>query len=213
MRINRTLATSSAVLVAMGIATGTANAEPVQPPSPDDTTISVDILPGVHYTSDVTDRSVVLNSGFGALTTKGDQFQVVDARGDLVAGTPLTVQGDVATAVAPFLPLNNVDASADFNGALGVAATQFGLATGVGAMVGGLVGLGVGCVAGGLTGGFVALPTGPIAAPAALFGCILGGSTGAGLGAVVGGALVGIPVGIASAVQMYNTLHAAGDVG
>ena len=39
----------------------------------------------------------------------------------------------------------------------------------------------------------------------------MGIATVGGAGAIVGGALVGIPVGIASAVQMYNTLHAKGE--
>ena len=65
--------------------------------------------------------------------------------------------------------------------------------------------MGLGCVGGALTGGFVALPTGPIAVPAATFGCILGAGLGAGIGGVTGAALLGIPVGVPSAVQMYNT--------
>ncbi|WP_227981119.1 hypothetical protein [Nocardia spumae] len=123
-----------------------------------------------------------------------------------------TTQAVDAPVDEPSQQAHNVDASADFTGALGVAATQFGLATGVGTLAGGVIGMGVGCVAGALTGGFVAIPTGPIAAPAAALGCVMGASVGAGLGGVTGAAVLGIPVGIASAVQMYNTLHAAGDI-
>ncbi|MFE3028617.1 hypothetical protein ACFXG3_31245, partial [Nocardia tengchongensis] len=155
-------------------------------------------------------------------TVRDGQFQLLDSRGALLAGTPLrdSRQADElsdatvaftptgSNVTAPTTPLHDVDATADFNGALGLAATQFGLATGVGTLAGGIVGAGVGCAAGALTGGFVALPTGPIAVPAAAFGCIVGASVGIGIGSLAGAAVVGIPVGIASAVQMYNTLNA-----
>ncbi|MFE3026521.1 hypothetical protein [Nocardia tengchongensis] len=119
----------------------------------------------------------------------------------------------VATGpAAPTLPLQNVDATADFNGALGVVATQFGLATGVGTLAGGIIGAGLGCAGGALTGGFAAIPTGPIAVPAAALGCVVGASVGIALGSVAGAALLGIPVGIASGVQMYNSLHDQGSI-
>lgn len=118
----------------------------------------------------------------------------------------------ITDAPAALSPIRPIDADADFNAALGQAAIQFGLATGVGTLAGGVVGMGLGCVGGALTGGFVAIPTGPIAAPAAALGCIMGASLGAGIGGVTGAALLGIPVGVASAVQMYNSLHAAGDI-
>ncbi len=72
--------------------------------------------------------------------------------------------------------------------------------------------MGVGCLGGEVTAGFAALPTGPIAVPAAAFGCLLGAGLGAGIGSVTGAALLGIPVGIASAVQMYDSMHAAGHI-
>lgn len=245
-RIAATIGSAAAVAAFTG---GTAHAAPAEPAP-----IHVDIAPAVAYTGSVVDSSVVVNTPFGSLTTRGGDFQVVDSRGSLVAGTPLTTSknpadwpvaartdpthvanapapqhraelaGADASAAAPELAaapeptpvaepvVHDVDASADFNGALGVAATQFGLATGVGTLAGGVVGLGVGCLAGALTGGFVAIPTGPIAAPAAALGCVMGAGIGAGIGGVTGAALLGIPVGIASAAQMYNSLHAAGDI-
>ncbi|WP_433560444.1 hypothetical protein ACQP1O_22350 [Nocardia sp. CA-151230] len=114
-------------------------------------------------------------------------------------------QAAPTTADTP-APLQNVDAAADFDNGLAKVATQFGLAAGVGTMGGGLVGMGIGCVAGALTGGFVALPTGPIALPAAVFGCLVGASVGAGIGGALGGAMLGIPVGLSSGSAMYNTI-------
>ncbi|WP_330255729.1 hypothetical protein OG874_14870 [Nocardia sp. NBC_00565] len=231
----RAIATTAMTAIAVAITAGTAAAAPApeavasgpaQAANPD--TLSVDILPGVRYISVLSDNSVVLDSPIGSLTTRGDQFQVKDADGATLAGSPFAVAPEAThaagsgpqqaavleteQAVRPVeAPLQDVDAQADFNGALGVVATQFGLAVGVGGMVGGVTGLALGCPIGAVTGGLVALPTGPIALPAAAFGCLIGASVLGGLGAVAGGAIVGIPVGIASAVQMYNTLHAAGD--
>ncbi len=235
------VATPLLAVAAVGIAAGTANAETVPTtPAAVPTSISTDVLPGVKYTADVSDSSTVINTPFGSVTTRGGTFEVLDTSKHLVAGTPLTsdpntaawpnaakVAGGVATAPsapvikaaaaipglpdAPGLPLHNVDAQADFNSALSVAATQFGLATGVGTLTGGVVGAGLGCVGGAATGGFVAIPTGPIAPAAAVLGCILGASVGVTLGGLAGAALIGVPVGIASAAQMYNTLHAQGE--
>ncbi|NEW45693.1 hypothetical protein GV794_07055 [Nocardia cyriacigeorgica] len=234
-------ATSMAVL-----SSGTAHAGPAEPVRPSNS-IDVTIAPGIHYTGNTADNSVVVSTVFGSLTTKGSEFRVLDVQGNVVAGQPPTRAVDTAQspiAAAPDIAVaattagsdsnpraglgasDNIEASAPtaesatqqiggseaYYAALGIAATQFGLATGVGSVAGGVIGLGVGCVAGALTGGFVALPTGPVAAPAAAFGCIIGASLGAGIGAVVGGAALGIPVGVASAVEMYNTLHAAGEI-
>ncbi|OXR41217.1 hypothetical protein B7C42_06615 [Nocardia cerradoensis] len=222
------MATVALATGAVAFASATARAAEPEAAVPGEV-IQVGIAPGIQYTGNIVDNSAVVNTPFGSLTTRNGAFEVRDGQGGFVAGTPLTTppdsdanssrETDPAGMVTPGTDSNpgtvvthpaleNVDATADFNGALAVAATQFGLAVGVGTLAGGVVGLGVGCLAGAATGGFVALPTGPIAAPAALFGCIVGASVGAGIGGVTGAALLGIPVGIASAVQMYNTLQA-----
>ncbi|MBO0855752.1 MAG: hypothetical protein J2P18_18530, partial [Nocardia sp.] len=91
-----------------------------------------------------------------------------------------------------------------FNSALSVAATQFGLATGIGTIVGGIGGAVVGCAFGATIGAAVLpmffLATGPV-------GCLVGTGLGATVGPVIGASALGIPVGIASAVQMANTLN------
>lgn len=235
MKNTRLAASTAAAAVAVVMACGSAHAAPDDPVVPDDS-IHADIVPGVGYNGSVADNSVVVTTPFGSLTTRGTEFQVLDPNGDLVSGTPLTYQRDVeqwpdaarpqdvgATPTGPRRVddasgdaleqlTHDVDASADFSGALALAATQFGLAVGVGTVTGGVIGMGLGCVGGALTGGFVAIPTGPIAPGAAILGCIMGGSIGAGIGGVTGAALLGIPVGIASAVQMYDSMHAAGHI-
>lgn len=240
-RIAASIASGTAVV---GLACGTAHASSDQPDAlraaEPGTSLHTDLAPGVDYTGNAGDSSVFVTTPFGSPTTRGTQFQVLDQRGDIVAGQPLT-QGtdptqwpmaarpqqsgtasypapqantgtDQGVASATSTPNRQIDAGADFNAALGQAAVQFGLATGVGTLAGGVVGMGLGCVGGALTGGFLAIPTGPIAAPAAALGCVMGASLGAGIGGVTGAALLGIPVGVAGAVQMYNSLHAAGDI-
>ncbi|MEC3920677.1 hypothetical protein [Nocardia sp. CDC160] len=113
---------------------------------------------------------------------------------------------------APELIDDTHDPQTDFNNAIGVAANQVGLAATAGSIAGTVIGAAIGCPIGALTAGFTALPTGPIAVPAAALGCVAGAGIGVGLGAAIGTAVVAGPVGIASAVQAYNTLHAAGDI-
>ncbi|MGF6884120.1 hypothetical protein ABIA39_003639 [Nocardia sp. GAS34] len=226
-----TLATTAAV----ALATGTASAATPGAAAPvvDPHALSLAIAPGVQYNSNTADASTALNTPFGKLTTQGGQIQVADAAGKTVYGqqsfaaTPKAALPAAEAASAPVDPITThpadaaikpVDApaphdpTADFNSALGVAATQFGLATGVGGMVGGVGGALIGCPVGALTGGALTAVT-VIGTPLGIVGgCLLGASTIGGVGAIVGGATLGTVVGIASGVQMYNTLHAQGDV-
>jgi hypothetical protein len=163
---------------------------------------------------------------------------VQDNQGRTVYGQPFaaapkaatTQQTDPATQSAPttagvrpvstVLTAQQVDApaphdpSADFETALGVAGTNLGVATGVGGMVGGATGAVIGCPVGVVTGGTLTgvVSAGTLTPVGAVGGCVAGASIVGSVGAIAGGALVGIPVGIASGVQMYNTLHAQGDV-
>lgn len=230
-KLNRAISTAALAATAVAIAAGTANAATAATPAPkspvvvDSTTTSTDIMPGVHYTGDTTDRSVAITTPVGSLTAQGNQFQVSDNKGNAVLGRPFAVAPKAVTTVAPTSAqvaaahqVNSIDApksidkSADFNSALGVAATNFGLATGVGGMVGGVAGLALGCPVGAVTGGLTFAPT-VVAAPlGAIAGCLAGAAIGGTLGPIIGGAALGVPVGIASGAQMYNTLHAQGDV-
>ena len=63
----RAVATAALASTAVAIAAGTATAAPAAPqpsaPAANFNTLSTDILPGVHYTSNMTDRSVVITTG------------------------------------------------------------------------------------------------------------------------------------------------------
>ncbi|MET8650831.1 MULTISPECIES: hypothetical protein [Nocardia] len=230
MKLKKFAATSALVIAAVGVTSATAYAAPAPAPAPG-STIQTDVLPGIHYTANIVDNSVVLKTDAGSLTTQGSQFQVLDGQGNLVAGMPLTYLKDgmewpIAAQVdgntATFTPSTDVaDArpatmlqpvaaqdigGADFNTSLSVAATQFGLATGIGTLVGSLVGGVLGCVAGAVIGAPLVVPT-FFAGPLGL--CVAGAGVGIALGAAAGMIVLGVPVGIASAIQFYNAVYGA----
>ncbi|QIS15657.1 hypothetical protein [Nocardia arthritidis] len=183
--------------------------------------------PGIHWTANVVDKSIVVKTDAGTLFAKDGQFDVLDADGHVAAGMPLSyrlddkvfpiaaeIDGhtailtpgtDPATATqAPSPALKPIDAQADFDAALSAAGTQFGLATGVGSLVGTIIGGGVGCVAGAVVGA-VLMP--PIFLPGAVGGCLAGIVAGVALGAAAGTIVLGVPVGIASAIQFFQRLN------
>lgn len=105
-----------------------------------------------------------------------------------------------------------VDATADFNNAVALVANNFGLASGVGALAGGVVTAVAGCGIGAVTAGLTFATTVVLTPLAALAGCLTGAALLATFGPIIGGAILGVPVGLASLAQAYNTLHAAGEV-
>ena len=188
----------------------------------------------IGWTANRVGDSVIVNTDLGSLTTRDGQLQVLDPHGTVVAGMPLAyqfngkqfpiaarVQGNTATltpntdpsagtpvdmpAVAPPGLLAPVDAQSDFDTNVGRAANQFGLASGTGALIGTIVGGIGGCVAGALVG--AALMT-PIFVPGWVGSCIAGAAAGIALGAAAGTVLLGVPVGIASAIQFFQLQNA-----
>ncbi|MFD9664250.1 hypothetical protein ACFWAY_21910 [Rhodococcus sp. NPDC059968] len=184
------------------------------------------------------DRSIVLTTDVGTLTTQGDQFQVLDPSGNLVAGFPLTYQrdgrdwpiaalidGNSATLTPatdpssatisryPELQLSQVAIdvqSLEFSGAVINFGTEVALGMGLGSLIGTAIGAGIGCIAGGaLIGSAVGIPTiGTLAVPGFLGGCLVTGAAGGAIGAVVGTILIGGPVAIASGIQFFNAINA-----
>ncbi|MEV6274275.1 YrzE family protein [Nocardia sp. NPDC051832] len=101
----------------------------------------------------------------------------------------------------------------DRNDAYSAVATQFGLAVSIGGLIGGAVGLSVGCLIG-LFGGAGAgsLSSIPGIAVGTLGGCLAGAALVGVIGTTAGSLLLGIPVGIASGINAYNTLKLQGAV-
>jgi hypothetical protein len=203
---------------AISLGTATAAAAPAKPTTPASQPISVQVAPGVQYTGDGKTGATELVTPFGTVRTAPGQVAVVDNAGQTVFGNPSLKAPEATPAAAPSLktdaalagatnaaaPKTQDEKNADIQTAIGTVGTNFGLATGVGAMAGGVTGTVVGCVAGGALG--------IAAGPTALATCIIGASTLGAVGAVVGGAAVGAPVGIASGIQQYQQLQANGDL-
>ncbi|AHH21040.1 hypothetical protein [Nocardia nova] len=230
MKTRTSLALGSALTIAaLTIAGGTANADAPAAPQQPGSTLSTDVLPGIHYTANVVDHSVVLRTDGGRLNVRGNQFEILDDNGNLVAGMPLTYKRDqrdwpiaaqvdgrtavltpstnpadaVASATPDLTPVDD-DQTAVFNDALGVAANQIGLATGLGVLVGTAIGLVGGCVAGALVGTALMPPIFFAGAPG---GCLAGGSAGVALGAAAGTIILGVPVAIISGIQFFDTIN------
>ena len=227
MKIKNFAAAVALTITTLGVTAGTVTAAPPPPKAPDgpaNTTLQTDVLPGIHYTASVVDRSIVIRTDAGSLTTQGNTFQVLDNQRRLVAGVALTYQrdgqqwpiaakidGNTATltpvtgkAAARPVGARPVDAKADFDDALSIASTQIGLGISIGALVGTVIGAGAGCVAGAVVGAAL-MP--PLFLPGAAGGCLAGIAAGSALGVVAGTIIVGVPVTVVSAIQFFNVIN------
>ncbi|MEU1208363.1 hypothetical protein [Nocardia sp. NPDC005825] len=231
MKIKKLVATTCLSALTVGLTTAVACADPApaNPTIPPDASIHTSVLSGINYTSSIVDGSVRISTDSGSLTVRGNQFQVLDAQGNLAAGFPLTYRKDErdwpiaaridgntailtpATDPASARPATPVDfprpvaSQADWQNAMAMAATEFGLAISVGTLIGTLIGVPLGCVAGALTVGTV---TFPVFFAGALGGCLAGAAIGAALGSAAGIILVGVPVGIAALIDFTNQVTA-----
>ncbi|MFE3059497.1 hypothetical protein [Nocardia sp. NPDC059239] len=117
--------------------------------------------------------------------------------GNTSAFDPLADLSDV-TVLPVDQPMSQDD---KINAALGVAATKFGLASGMGAATGALIGGVAGCLIGATT-------MSPLFLPGMAGGCLAGGAAGAGLGSLAGTVIVGLPVGVAAGIEAWNKINA-----
>ncbi|WP_280275193.1 hypothetical protein [Nocardia wallacei] len=220
-----TMVRALSVVVTMAGAVGFgATAAVAAPAAPESRTLRTEIMPGVLYTSDTGDRSVVIETGTASLITQGGQFQVRDAAGRAVAGVaefavepkalaaavaPENVR-DAVREATPSLRLDHIDGdprTERFDAAIQAAVNEFGLASGVGTMTGGLIGAAVGCGVGAVAGAIFGAPVLDAGGLTLLAGCLAGAGVLGGLGAILGAAVVGVPVGIASAIKFQHTMN------
>lgn len=236
--ITRLIAVTAFAITAVVTTSSIASAAPEPAVPPPASTLETEILPGIHYTANIVDTSVVLTTDAGSLTTQGNQFQVLDTTGKLVAGFPLTyyrdgkewpiaaqIDGRRATltpstepetatpledAALPLQPTALDVQSPEFTAAIVNFGTEVALGVGIGSLIGTAIGAGIGCIAGGaLVGTAVAVPTiGTLAVPGFLGGCLVTGAAAGAIGAVAGTIIVGGPVAVASALQFYNAINA-----
>lgn len=202
-------ATAALVIAALGVSTGVSYAE-----SPPETS-------SIHWDAEIAGESVVLRTDLGSLTTAGDQFRVLDPRGELVTAFPLTFVSDglahpvaaritgntavltpnmdpAAATAAPLL--HEVASQADQDAAVSAAFNQFGFATAIGGMLGTLVGGIGGCAVGALLGT-------PVLLPGWIGGCLAGAGIGIPLGAAAGLVLTGVPAAIVVGIGLYNRIN------
>ncbi|MGO4616130.1 hypothetical protein AB4305_17785 [Nocardia sp. 2YAB30] len=209
------------VVSAVGVGSATAVAGPAMP---DGRTLSTEILPGVHYTSNTLDQSVVIETGMSTLITQGGQFQVKDATGNTVAGVasfavePKALEAveapaeakAAAQAATPEMHLDQISADPHterFDAAIQAAVNEFQLATSIGTLAGGAIGAAIGCGTGAVAGAVFGAPVLDAAGLTLIAGCLAGAGLLGGLGAIVGAAVIGVPVGIASAMKFQNTMN------
>jgi hypothetical protein len=195
-KMTSAVATAALAVGAVAIAAGTATAAPVA------------TTPVANHTHTLAVNPVVAPVVQHAAPVQAVRAQIKPA----TAPKTGALIGSAAVKNIDQPALKDIDWTSDFNSDLSVAATQFGLATGLGGMIGGVTGVVLGCPIGAATGGLLFIPEAAAGGLALVAGCLAGAGLLGTIGPVVGGALLGVPVGIASAVQMYNTMHAAHEI-
>ncbi|MGI5222022.1 hypothetical protein [Nocardia sp. CA-290969] len=227
MFVRKFAATSALLIAALGVATGSAHADPASAPAP------------VGFTAQaVGDRSVITTDA-GSMVVEEDTFKIKSADGTVLAGTPLKfrlddfelpilaeISGNTATLTPQLDPAKAVyrpvalphQESAPWKTPYDREVAAFTrlkdtIATGasIGTLVGGLGGAGLGCILGGIAGATVAAATivglfGPFL-PAAVIGCFGGIIAVGALGTVAGQLLVTAPVAIGAAIQYFTTIN------
>ncbi len=217
MKLTKLVATAAFAVAAMGLASGTAYADPTPAPVSED----------IGFESNLEDRTIVttIDAGVFKVADDGKTVDILDQADNAVLTLPLSfnlgglnfpyeqnVDNDGKTLrLVPQLDLTKASANSRSLGATPVASpdenyaaqqnfsSQLAIATAIGSLSGTVVGAVVGAVAGGITG---CLTT------ACVFSIPLI-VTGAGVGAVIGTIIVGGPTVLVAGIDLINTLNAA----
>ncbi|RRQ29094.1 ammonium transporter [Rhodococcus sp. Eu-32] len=211
MKLSKLVVTAAFVAAAMGLASGTAYADPAaDAPAPAEE---------LNYESHLEDRTIVttIDAGVFKVADDGKTVDVLDQADNVVVTLPLSfnlgglnfpyeqnVDNDGKTLrLVPQLDLTKASANSKSIGATPVAspdenlkaqqtfASQLGLATAIGGFTGTAIGFGIGAI--GFLGGPVALATIP---------------TFAAIGGIVGTIVAGGPTLIVAGIDLINTLNA-----
>lgn len=236
MKLKKIAATSALVIAALGIATGTSYAQPAAPaPAPGVIPSLIDginqgvgqVLPSINWNAHLEGESIVLETTAGSMTTDNGQFQVRDNIGNVVTAFPLSyslndVEFPINAAVdglrATLTPSKNpadarpiavkpVANQEAFDDAVSAAATQFGIITAIGTLVGTIVGGGAGCAIGGIGGLVLGIPVLDLGGATGLAGCLAGAAVGIPLGAAAGLVLTGVPAAIIVGIGFVNRIN------
>ncbi|MFE2955524.1 hypothetical protein [Nocardia tengchongensis] len=132
------------------------------------------------------------------------------------AGVPITgfIDDQPGQAAPGTTQPDPVQRQKDINDAYSAVGTQFGLAVAVGGLIGSMTGLVIGCLAGGIGAGTAGTFSAALAGTATGFagGCLTGAAILGAMGGTIGSLAIGVPVGVVSGVNAYNTLRLQGDV-
>ncbi|MGB3772997.1 MAG: ammonium transporter [Rhodococcus sp. (in: high G+C Gram-positive bacteria)] len=224
MNLRRLVVTSAIAVASLGIATGTAYAQPATTTT-ESTETTTESSPEenseLNWAARVENGGVIttVDAGLFLLSDDGTAVVLNDNEGNEVVSLPLsfnlngiefpygvefTDEGRTVTLIpnlsapmglTPAALEQNAASPAENTAATQNFASQLGLASAVGGLTGTIIGAGVGCLLG---GGPVVLPT-----------CLTAGVTGAGIGGVIGTIVVGGPTLIIAGVDYANTLLAA----
>lgn len=221
MKLSKLVVTSVLVAAAMGLASGTAYADP----TPDAPTTAEEI----GFESKQEDRTIVTTIDAGAfkVADDGKTVDVLDSADKVIVTLPLSfnlgglnfpyeqnvTDNGKTLRLVPQVDLTKASANSRSIGATQVASTeenliaqqtfasQLGIATAIGGFTGTIVGAGIGCIIGGTP---VAL-----AIPLAVATCLGGAVVGAGIGSIVGTISAGGPTLVVAGIDLINTLQAA----
>ncbi|MFE3542220.1 hypothetical protein ACFXK0_04510 [Nocardia sp. NPDC059177] len=219
-------ATSALLIAAMGVAAGTAHAEPV----------AVAPLPvNVSYEIDEANGALKLTTDSGSIVAENGRLQIKASDGTVMAGGPLTLQvmdyeipvaaqiSDRTAILTPQLDEQHAvykpvalpfEDQAEFKNEyerekaafsrmkdnIGLAATLAGLTTTV---LGGVVG----CVLGGALGLAATAPIAAMLGGGPIIGCIVGAAALASFVGVVGTILIVAPVAVAEVINYFSIVN------
>ncbi len=227
MKIRKLAAVSALTIAALGVAGGTAVADPATtpaPPTPNSAPVAPSVSDAAKFMSFVAAQALnpsaplggpapTLSTPIGSLSVGDGQLQASTASGQVVGSVPIAQVGQpqvnaVAARPVPVTPVLDYGWKTEgdreqwaFKRAQDSISTAAAISGAVGAVGGGAVG----CVIGGIgataaTGPFAILGT-PIA------GCLLGAAAGATLGGLVTAAVVTIPVAVAAGIGYFQTVN------
>ncbi|MCZ4076903.1 ammonium transporter [Rhodococcus sp. H36-A4] len=214
MKLSKMVVTSVFVAAAMGLASGTAYADPT-PAAPEAP------AQDIGYESNLEDRTIVttIDAGVFKVADDGKTVDVLDQADNAVVTLPLSfnlgglnfpyeqnVDNDGKTLrLVPQLDLTKASANSRTLGATQVASTEENLIAqqtfvtqlGIASAIGGFTGTAIGAIAGAIIGA----PT--------IAGVIATIPIGAGVGGVIGTIVAGGPTLVIAGIDLINTLNAA----
>jgi hypothetical protein len=233
MNPRKLAAVSAITIAALGLAAGTAYADPAPAPAASES-LNVQLAPSINYKAYNNGAAAVISTDAGSLAVADGKFQIKAADGTIVGGVPLElriddvslpinaqVDGNTATLTPDLAKASYKPVALPFQESAPwktpyereqAAWTRFtqtvSLGAAVGVIIGAIVGGGGGCIAGIALG---AVPSGATAFLAAIpievAACIVGAAALGSVGAVVGSIAIAGPVAIAAAIQYFTTIN------